>query len=209
MQQPYRILKRTTDLVGAIVGLLLFAIPMLVISLLILWQMGRPILFTQERAGTHGEPFTIYKFRTMTNETDDAGNLLPAEERITPLGHTLRTTTMDELPEFLNVLRGDMSLVGPRPLHTRYVDRYNDHEARRLLVKPGMTGLAVIHGREEQDWDERFKYDVEYVQSRNLVLDVVIILKTIVIVLQRSGAEPADGTIKEEFSGSGSNTESD
>lgn len=197
----YLMAKRTLDVSGAIVGLVVFALPMLVIAGLIYRRMGRPILFTQERAGKHGDPFTIYKFRTMTNETDEAGDLLPAEDRITPLGHKLRTTTLDELPEFFNVLRGEMSLVGPRPLHTKYNDRYDEFQAQRLSVKPGMTGLAVIRGRETLAWENRFEHDVEYVVNRSVLLDLTIILKTILMVVTREGSEPDGGKIKEEFHG--------
>lgn len=201
MSYAYPSLKRMMDVVGALIGLLLFTVPMLVIGFLIYWRMGRPVLFKQIRAGKDGKPFTIYKFRTMTNSRDDDGELLPADDRITPLGRKLRNSSADELPELLNVLIGEMSLVGPRPLHMEYNDRYDEIQRKRLNVKPGMTGLAVIQGREHLSWDEKFRYDVHYVENRSITMDIQIILKTVWMVLNRTGSEPPDGPVSEPFEG--------
>jgi sugar transferase EpsL len=180
-------LKRVFDIVVSAVALTVLAPVMGLIALAVWRTMGRPVLFRQARPGLHGKPFVMYKFRTMRDLRDAEGNLLPDEARLTPFGRWLRTTSLDELPELVNVLRGEMSLVGPRPLLMEYLDRYTPEQARRHEVKPGITGWAQIHGRNNLSWDERFKLDVWYVDNWSLWLDVKILWRTLWMVLRREG----------------------
>jgi sugar transferase EpsL len=180
-------LKQVFDIVVSAVALTVLAPVMGLIALLVWRTMGRPVLFRQARLGLHGKPFVMYKFRTMRDLRDAEGNLLPDEARLTPFGRWLRTTSLDELPELVNVLRGEMSLVGPRPLLMEYLDRYTPEQARRHEVKPGITGWAQIHGRNNLSWDERFKLDVWYVDNWSLWLDVKILWRTLWMVLRREG----------------------
>jgi sugar transferase EpsL len=161
--------------------------------------MGSPILFRQLRPGLHGKPFCLLKFRSMTNRTGPDGRLLPDAERLTRFGRFLRSFSMDELPGLLNVVKGDMSLVGPRPLLMRYMNRYTPEQARRHEVKPGLTGWAQIHGRNDLIWDEKFKLDVWYVDHRSLRLDLKIIAMTIAKILRREGINQAGQATMEEF----------
>lgn len=170
--------KRIVDVVGATFGLVVFAVPMLFVALAIRWRMGRPVIFRQVRPGLHGKPFTIFKFRTMRDERDAAGLLRPDHERLTTLGRWLRRTSLDELPELWNVLRGDMSLVGPRPLLLDYLAYYTPDERRRHHVRPGLTGLAQIRGRNLADWNQRFGEDLRYVDHLSPLLDLRILLST-------------------------------
>ena len=170
---------------------------LLAIGVAIRVAMGRPVLFSQLRPGLGGRPFRLYKFRTMAATTDDAGTLLPDGERITPLGAFLRRSSLDELPELWNVVRGDMSLVGPRPLLMEYLDRYNATQARRHEVRPGLTGLAQVEGRNALPWDERFELDVAYVDSASLRLDLGILLRTVPATLRGRGiSEPGHATAR-------------
>jgi lipopolysaccharide/colanic/teichoic acid biosynthesis glycosyltransferase len=163
--------------------------------------MGRPVLFRQRRPGLHARPFTIYKFRTMRELRDPKGELLPDGDRLTPLGEALRSASVDELPELWNVLRGDMSLVGPRPLLMRYLDRYSAEQARRHEVRPGITGLAQVSGRNGIDWERKLALDVWYVDHRSFRLDLKILLRTAGLVLRRVGIrQPGTATV-EEFTG--------
>jgi lipopolysaccharide/colanic/teichoic acid biosynthesis glycosyltransferase len=173
--------KRALDVVGAAVGLLVASVPLAALAVALRLTMGSPVLFRQVRPGLHGAPFTLIKLRTMRSGpgTD--------EERLTSLGRWLRATSLDELPELWNVLRGDMSLVGPRPLLVEYLDLYSPRQARRHDVRPGLTGLAQVAGRNLVDWDERFELDVEYVETRSLGLDLRIIGQTVLAVLRREG----------------------
>jgi len=180
-------LKRVFDIVVSAVALTVLAPVMGLIALLVWRTMGRPVLFRHVRPGLHGKPFVMYKFRTMRDLRDAEGKLLPDEARLTPFGRWLRSTSLDELPELLNVLRGEMSLVGPRPLLMEYLDRYTPEQARRHEVKPGITGWAQIHGRNNLSWDERFKLDVWYVDNWSLWLDVKILWRTLWMVLRREG----------------------
>jgi sugar transferase EpsL len=180
-------LKRVFDIVVSAVALTVLAPVMGLIALLVWRTMGRPVLFRQVRPGLHGKPFVMYKFRTMRDLRDAEGKLLPDEARLTPFGRWLRSTSLDELPELLNVLRGEMSLVGPRPLLMEYLDRYTPEQARRHEVKPGITGWAQIHGRNNLSWDERFKLDVWYVDHWSLWLDLKILWRTLWMVLRREG----------------------
>ena len=180
--------KRILDITLTALALPLLAPLMGAIALAIYVTMGRPITFRQERPGLHGRPFILLKFRTMTDARDAAGNLLPDGERLLPLGRFLRSTSLDELPELLNVLRGEMSLVGPRPLLMRYLDRYTPAQARRHEVKPGITGWAQVNGRNALTWEERFALDVWYVDHWSLGLDLRILVLTAWKVLKREAS---------------------
>lgn len=181
--------KRLFDVVGAVAGLTLFAIPMLLIMVAIRLSIGRPVLFRQARPGLNGEIFTMYKFRTMHDLRDSRGNLLPEEKRLTKIGRFLRKTSLDELPELFNVLKGEMSLVGPRPLLPRYLPYYKTTEQSRHSVRPGITGWAQINGRHYLNWDDRFALDVWYVENCSFLLDVRIIIGTVISVLARKGVD--------------------
>ena len=195
-------MKRIFDLIVSIILLLIFIIPILLISIVVLISMGSPILFKQKRPGLHGKPFYIYKFRRMTNETDEHGNVLPTEQRITKLGKVLRKLSLDELPQLFNVLKGDISLVGPRPLLMEYLPLYNEEQARRHEVKPGITGWAQVNGRNAITWEERFELDVWYVDNQSFWLDIKILLLTVLKVFKREGINPEDKQFVEKFQGS-------
>ena len=186
--------KRFLDILGAIVGLALGAVPMLAIAVLIRRNMGSPVLYRALRAGLHAKPFVLYKFRTMDDTVDACGKPLADKDRITPLGRILRRTSLDELPQLFNVLRGDMSLVGPRPLYASYLTLYTAEQARRHDVRPGITGLAQVSGRNALTWEQRFFLDVQYVDHVSLTLDVRILLQTIIRVL-RCDSVSADGDL--------------
>ena len=163
--------------------------------------MGMPVFFTQERPGKNGKIFKIIKFRTMLNDRDSNGNMLPDEERLTKFGTWLRNSSLDELPELFNVLKGDMSIVGPRPLLIQYLPLYSDHQARRHEVLPGITGWAQINGRNSITWDEKFNLDVWYVDNHNVFMDIKIILKTILKVINKSGIDDDIGVGQDKFTG--------
>jgi sugar transferase EpsL len=182
-----RIIKRAMDIAGALLGLVLLWPVMLLVAVLIFLDLGRPVLFRQRRPGLHGRPFLMLKFRTMRDLHDARGRRLPDRDRLTPLGQLLRRISLDELPTLFNVLRGDMSLVGPRPLLMEYLERYTPEEARRHEVKPGVTGWAQVHGRNALDWKERFAYDVWYVAHWSLGLDLRILAMTTRVVLRGTG----------------------
>lgn len=195
------ILKRSTDILGALLGLALAA-PLMLSTALVIWlTTGSPVLFRQQRPGFHGKPFTMYKFRTMTDQRDASGNLLPDAERLTSLGRFLRATSLDELPELFNVLKGDMSLVGPRPLLMQYLDRYTPEQARRHEVRPGITGWAQVNGRNNITWEEKFALDVWYVDNCSLWLDLKIIASTVWKVLWREGINQHGQATMMEFMG--------
>lgn len=179
--------KRVFDIGGALVGLVATSPLAAGVALLVRLRQGRPVLFSQQRAGLDGKPFRLWKFRTMTDACDEKGRLRPDSERLTRLGRWLRSTSLDELPELWNVLRGDMSLVGPRPLPVTYLDRYTPLEATRHEVRPGLTGWAQVNGRNSLGWGERLAMDAWYVANRSLLLDLRIIVRTIDIVLRRQG----------------------
>jgi lipopolysaccharide/colanic/teichoic acid biosynthesis glycosyltransferase len=183
------------DVVGAVVGLVIGAIPMAIIAVAIRVTMGSPVLFRQVRPGLHAQPFTLLKFRTMkTGTASDA-------DRLTKLGQLLRSTSLDELPEFWNVLRGDMSLVGPRPLLMEYVALYDDEQRRRLEMRPGLTGLAQVRGRNLVDWPERFAMDVDYVDTWTIVGDIKIIGQTLLAVVNRTGVSAEGEVTMKPFTG--------
>jgi len=189
--------KRVLDVVLAAVALIILSPVLLLLAFLIRVFLGTPVLFRQQRPGLHGKPFTLYKFRTMTDARDAQGNLLPDEQRLTRLGRFLRSTSLDELPELWNVLKGDMSLVGPRPLLMEYLPLYNPEQFRRHEVRPGITGWAQIHGRNALSWEERFALDVWYVDHISFWLDIKIIAITIWIVIKREGInQPGFATVK-------------
>jgi sugar transferase EpsL len=194
--------KRGTDLVIAAVALAVLAPVLVVGALAVLVTMGRPVLFRQYRPGLLGRPFTLLKFRTMTSAQDADGALLPDAQRLTRLGRFLRAASLDELPELWNVLRGDMSLVGPRPLLMQYLDRYTPHQARRHEVRPGITGWAQVNGRNALTWEERFDLDVWYVDHLSFALDCRILWMTLRTVLRRQGISQAGHATMPEFTGS-------
>jgi lipopolysaccharide/colanic/teichoic acid biosynthesis glycosyltransferase len=181
--------KRAFDIVFSAGWLIGFAPLLLIVAILVRLKLGSPVLFIQERPGFLGRPFRMVKFRTMTDERGPAGELLPDEQRLTPFGKFLRATSLDEFPEMWNVLIGDMSVVGPRPLLMRYVARYDAFQARRMEVKPGVTGWAQVNGRNSLSWEEKFALDVWYVDHRTFLLDMKIVVMTFFKVLARSGAE--------------------
>ena len=194
--------KRLFDLVVVGLGLVLISPLLGLIALLVRLKLGSPILFRQQRPGLHGRPFNLLKFRTMTGARDARGNLLPDAERLTPFGQFLRSTSLDELPELLNVLKGEMSLVGPRPLLMEYLDRYTPEQRRRHDVVPGISGWAQVNGRNAISWDEKFALDVWYVDHQSLWLDLKILLLTALVTLRREGiSQPGQATM-EEFAGS-------
>ena len=189
-------LKRLFYFMVAFIGLIVLS-PMLGgAALLVRFDLGAPILFRQQRPGLHGKPFMLLKFRTMRNARDTLGNLLPDAERLTPFGRFLRQTSLDELPELINVLRGEMSLVGPRPLLMEYLDRYTPDQMRRHDVLPGITGWAAVNGRNALTWDEKFALDLWYVDHRSLALDAKILVMTLGKVLTREGiSQPGHDTV--------------
>jgi sugar transferase EpsL len=180
-------LKRGMDIAIAFIGLVVMAMPMLLLSLLIALKLGRPVLFIQIRPGLHGKPFKMVKFRTMTNKRDEDGNLLPDAIRLTSFGRFLRSSSLDELPELWNVLKGDMSLVGPRPLLMEYLPLYSETQKRRHEARPGITGWAQVNGRNALSWDEKFELDVWYVENKSFLLDLRILVTTIKKVIVREG----------------------
>jgi lipopolysaccharide/colanic/teichoic acid biosynthesis glycosyltransferase len=193
--------KRLVDLILTVFALVLVLPVLGVITVLVRWRLGSPVLFRQQRPGLHGKPFMLLKFRTMTDARDAAGNLLPDEQRLTSFGRFLRRTSLDELPELINVLRGDMSLVGPRPLLMQYLDRYTPDQMRRHEVRPGITGWAQIKGRNALSWEEKFALDVWYVDHLSLWLDLKIILLTVWKVLRREGISQEGFATMPEFMG--------
>lgn len=194
--------KRIFDILGAGIGLALLSPVLLILVVLIRRQMGSPVLFRQTRPGKDGKPFEMMKFRTMRDATGKDGELLPDTARLTPLGRALRSSSLDELPELWNVLKGDMSLVGPRPLLMEYLPLYSPEQARRHDVRPGITGWAQINGRNAISWDEKFALDVWYVDNRGLWLDLKIIWLTIRKVLKREGISAAGEATMPKFRGS-------
>ena len=192
--------KRAIDLIGASAGLVVLGIPMACIAVLVRLTLGSPVIYRQPRPGLHGRTFDIYKFRTMVDATDANGEPLPNRLRITPVGRFLRRTSLDELPELVNVLRGEMSLVGPRPLRTFYLDRYTPEQARRHDVMPGITGWAQINGRNTLTWDERLALDIWYVDHASVWLDLKILMQTL-FALVRGADDTDDGLDVPEFLG--------
>lgn len=200
-------MKRLFDISVAAFALVGLAPVLLIIALLVRWRLGSPILFRQERPGLHGKPFLMVKFRTMLNSVDPLGKPLSDELRLTSFGRFLRSTSMDELPELWNVLVGDMSLVGPRPLLVQYLSLYTPEQARRHLVRPGVTGWAQVNGRNALSWDRRFELDTWYVDNRSFWLDVKILLLTVRKVIVREGISAQGEATVAAFTGSSSRDE--
>lgn len=193
--------KRAFDIVIALCGMIIIIPVGVIISLLVRIFLGSPVIFKQERPGLHGTPFCLYKFRTMTNKRDEEGNLLPDEQRLTRFGKLLRTTSLDELPEFINILKGDMSFVGPRPLLMEYLPLYNKRQKHRHDVRPGLTGLAQVRGRNAISWEEKFEYDLKYIQNISLHTDICILMETVKTVLKRNGIHSESSATMEKFKG--------
>jgi len=195
-------MKRLFDIAASAVAIVLLSPVLIALAAAIRWKLGSPVLFRQQRPGLGGRPFWLLKFRTMTDARGTDGVLLPDSERLTRFGRFLRATSLDELPELFNVLKGDMSLVGPRPLLMQYLERYTPEQARRHEVRPGITGWAQVNGRNAITWEEKFKLDVWYVDNQSLWLDIKIIAMTIWKILKREGiSQPGQATM-EEFKGS-------
>ena len=191
--------KRAFDIIASMAGIILTGPLIILLALIIRRRLGKPVFFQQTRPGLQGYPFNILKFRTMNKKTDDNGKLLPDEDRLTRLGHLLRTTSLDELPELFNVLKGDMSMVGPRPLLMQYLNRYTPEQARRHEVKPGITGWAQINGRNAISWEEKFKLDVWYVDNHSFWLDIKILFRTAYDVITRRGINADNHPTMPEF----------
>lgn len=193
---------RFIDILGSILGVLLLLPIFLTVALLVRYKSGSPILFTQVRSGLNGKLFKMIKFRTMTDERGEDGELLPDEQRLGSLGRFLRSSSLDELPELFNVLKGDMSLVGPRPLLMEYLPLYSERHYRRHEVRPGITGWAQINGRNALSWEEKFELDVWYVDNQSLWLDIKILFKTVLQVLKRDGVSHGEDATMPKFKGS-------
>lgn len=194
-------IKRLLDIVISLCGIVVLSPIYLVLGILVKKKLGTPVIFRQERPGKDEKIFHLYKFRSMTDERDADGNLLPDEVRLTSFGKKLRSTSLDELPELFNILKGDMSLIGPRPLLVRYLPRYNEFQRHRHDVRPGLTGLAQVNGRNAITWEKRFEYDVEYVNKLSFALDVRIFMDTVKAVLKREGISSETSVTMEEFMG--------
>jgi len=192
-------MKRLCDCIIACCGMVVLSPLLLVLGLIVRVKFGSPVFFRQERPGLRGRAFILYKFRTMNDKRDGHGQLLPEGERLTSFGRFLRSASLDELPELWNVLKGDMSLVGPRPLLMQYLDRYTPEQARRHEVKPGITGWAQVNGRNAITWEEKFKLDVWYVDNKSFWLDIKIIFMTIWKIIAREGINQPGQTTMEEF----------
>lgn len=196
-----KFIKRPHDLILSCLALLVLSPVMCVIAILVRSKLGSPIFFSQKRPGRDEKIFKLYKFRTMTDQKDDKGELLPSNKRLTKFGERLRTTSLDELPELLNIIRGDMSIIGPRPLLVKYLPLYNEKQKRRHEVKPGLSGLAQVNGRNAISWEKKFDLDVEYVDNVSFIGDWKIILKTVKKVFVREGIANQNDDTSEEFEG--------
>lgn len=197
-----RFIKRPMDFILAFIAIIILSPLFLIIAMLVRINLGSPVIFKQQRPGLNDRIFTMYKFRTMTNEVDENGKLLPNHKRVTKIGKLLRRLSLDELPQLINVLKGDLSLVGPRPLLKEYLPLYNKEQRRRHEVKPGITGWAQVNGRNAISWEERFKLDVWYVDNQSFKLDLKILFLTVLKVLKRENINPADKQFAEKFKGS-------
>lgn len=197
----YRYIKRFFDIVSSLIAIIVLSPVLVITSILVRTKLGSPVLFKQERPGKDEKIFTLMKFRTMTDEKDENGELLPDEVRLTKFGKFLRSTSIDELPELFNILKGDMSVIGPRPLLVRYLPRYNEHQHRRHEVRPGLSGWAQVNGRNTVSWEDKFNMDVEYVENYSMFMDIKILFMTIVNVLKHDGISSETSATMEEFMG--------
>ena len=197
-----RILKRLLDIVVSVILLVVLSPLIAVLAILVRLKLGKPVLFKQERPGLHGRLFNLYKFRTMRDLVDRDGRSLPDEDRLTPFGRFLRSSSLDELPEFFNVLKGEMSLVGPRPLLVAYLERYTPEQARRHAALPGITGWAQVNGRNALSWEDKFRLDVWYVDHQSFWLDIKILLMTLWKAIKREGISAPGSATAPEFMGS-------
>lgn len=196
-----KLIKRFLDFLIAALSIIIFSPLLIILAILVRVKLGGPVIFKQERPGLNGKVFKLYKFRTMTDAKDENGNLLDDEYRLTSFGKKLRSTSLDELPELYNILKGDMSIVGPRPLLVKYLPLYNDEQKRRHDVRPGLTGLAQVSGRNAITWTEKFNKDIEYVDNVSLGLDISIFFKTIYCVLKKEGINSDSAATMEDFTG--------
>ncbi|WP_041139741.1 sugar transferase [Beduini massiliensis] len=196
-----RFFKRFLDFTLSLIAIILLSPVLIIVAILVKIKLGSPVIFCQERPGKDEKLFKMYKFRSMTSERDEVGNLLPDEVRLTSFGKKLRSTSLDELPELFNILKGDMSIVGPRPLLVKYLLLYNEKQKHRHDVRPGFTGYAQVNGRNSISWEEKFNLDVEYVSNISFIMDVKIILKTIKVVLFKEGISSDTSVTMEEFKG--------
>ncbi|MBS5588767.1 MAG: sugar transferase [[Clostridium] spiroforme] len=191
--------KRLIDFILSLIALIVLSPILLIVAILVRTKLGSPVIFKQERPGLNEKIFTLYKFRTMTDAKDEQGNLLPDEIRLTKFGKLLRSTSLDELPELFNILKGDMAIVGPRPLLVSYLPFYNDNEKHRHDVRPGLTGWAQVNGRNFLGWDYRLEKDIEYVSKVSFLFDIKIIIKTVLIVLRKSDIATDTRTVESNF----------
>lgn len=197
-----RFLKRPMDFILSLIAIIVLSPVFLVVAILVRTKLGSPVFFKQQRPGLNGNIFTMYKFRTMTNERDENGEFLPNHIRLTKFGKILRSSSLDELPELLNILKGDMSIIGPRPLLVEYLPLYNEQQRKRHDVRPGLSGLAQVNGRNSITWEEKFEYDVYYVENLTFLLDCKIVLTTIFKVFKREGINSNKNVTMEKFKGS-------
>ena len=199
-------IKRILDFIFSLLTLIILCPVLLVIAILVRIKLGKPVIFKQDRPGKNEKIFTLYKFRTMTEERDEKGNLLPDEKRLKKFGKVLRSTSLDELPQLFNILKGDMSIVGPRPLLIQYLPLYNDEQRHRHDVRPGLTGMAQVSGRNAITWEEKFAKDLEYIHNISFAEDVGIIIRTIIKVLKREGISHEGNVTMEYFRGTEEST---
>lgn len=201
---PYeKYFKRPIDILCSLAAIIVFSWLYIIVAILVRIKLGSPILFSQDRPGKDEKIFKLYKFRTMTDQKDENGNLLPDDIRLTKFGKLLRSTSLDELPEAFNILKGDMSVIGPRPLLTQYLERYNQEQRQRHQVRPGLSGYAQVNGRNAITWEQKFKYDVDYVKKITFLGDVKIVLQTIgKVFIKQEGISSSTSETMEEFTGS-------
>ena len=197
----YKYIKRILDIISSLLAIIILSPLLAVTAVLVKTKLGSPVLFKQERPGKDEKIFTLMKFRTMTDERDENGELLPDEVRLTKFGKFLRSTSIDELPELFNILKGDMSVIGPRPLLVEYIPRYNEHQHRRHEVRPGLSGWAQVNGRNTVSWEDKFDMDVHYVDNYSFAMDVKILFMTVLNVLRREGISSETSATMEVFMG--------